>query len=327
LHEIYFLLWITKFMNRLLAIGILSASFFSSTFVLNRAMSLQGGHWVWTASLRYGYMLVMLSLWLLVTGQVTVLTGAFREYLKHWLFWTIAGSTGFGVFYALLSFSASFAPGWVVATTWQATILATPLVLFIFGKRVPARGMVFTSLIFFGIVLVTIEQATAGSLKETLVGMLAVMVAAFAYPLGNQLAWEARHGTSAIIPRIDGPVVDNSVGRVLLMVLGSIPFWIALTIAVSPPPPSTGQLLTTAVVAVFSGVIATSLFLHARHHASTPYELAAVDSTQSTEVLFALLGEVIFLHGSYPGVTASVGIIAVVAGLLLYVSAQTTGRS
>jgi drug/metabolite transporter (DMT)-like permease len=314
-------------MNRLLAIGILSATFFSSTFVLNRAMSLQGGHWVWTASLRYGYMLVMLCLWLLVTGQVTVLTGAFREYFKHWLFWTIAGSTGFGVFYALLSFSASFAPGWVVATTWQATILATPLVLFIFGKRVPARGMVFTSLIFFGIVLVTIEQATAGSLKETLVGMLAVMVAAFAYPLGNQLAWEARHGTSAIIPRIDGPVVDNSVGRVLLMVLGSIPFWIALTIAVSPPPPSTGQLLTTAVVAVFSGVIATSLFLHARHHASTPYELAAVDSTQSTEVLFALLGEVIFLHGSYPGVTASVGIIAVVAGLLLYVSAQTTGRS
>jgi drug/metabolite transporter (DMT)-like permease len=212
----------------------------------------------------------------------------------------------------------------VVATTWQTTILATPLVLLIFGKQVPAKGMVFTLLIFFGIVLVTIGQATAASLKETLVGIMAVMVAAIAYPLGNQLVWEARHGSSTIIPRIHGPVIDNSVGRVLLMVLGSMPFWIVLTIAVSPPPPSTGQLLSTAVVAVFSGVIATSLFLNARHHASTPYELAAVDSTQSTEVLFALLGEVIFLHGSYPGVTASAGIIAVVAGLLLYVRAQTT---
>jgi len=311
-------------MTRLLAIGILSASFFSSTFVLNRAMSLQGGHWVWTASLRYGYMLVLLCLWLLVTRQVKVLTGAFREFRKHWFFWTVAGSTGFGAFYALLSFSASFAPGWVVATTWQATILASPLVLFIFGKRVPARGMVFTALIFIGIVLVTIEQATSASPREILLGFLAIMAAAFAYPLGNQLVWEARHGKSARIPRIDGPVMDNSIGRVLLMVLGSMPFWIVLIVVTNPPPPSTGQLLTTAIVAVFSGVIATSLFLHARHHASTAYELAAVDSTKSTEVIFALLGEVIFLHGSYPGITASTGVAAVVAGLLLYVRAQAT---
>lgn len=312
-------------MNRLLAIGILSASFFSSTFVLNRAMSLQGGHWVWTSSLRYGYMLILLCLWLLVTRQVKVLTGAFREFRTHCLFWTTAGSIGFGVFYALLSFSASFAPGWVVATTWQATILASPVVLLIFGKRVPVRGMLFTALIFIGIVLVTIEQAASASLREILLGFLAVMVAAFAYPFGNQLVWEARHGTSGGIPRIDGPVIDNSIGRVLLLVMGSIPFWIALIIVTNPPPPSSGQLLTTAIVAVFSGVIATSMFLHARHHAATPYELAAVDSTQSTEVLFALLGEVVFLHGSYPGVTASTGIIAVVAGLILYVRAQATG--
>jgi drug/metabolite transporter (DMT)-like permease len=309
-------------MNRLLALGILSAAFFSSTFVLNRAMSLQGGHWVWTASLRYGYMFVLLCLCLLVTGRVKILTGAFREYIRHCLFWTAAGSIGFGVFYALLSYSASFAPGWVVATTWQATILASPLVLLLFGKRVPARGMLFTALIFVGIMLVTIGQAALSSPKETLLGFLAVLVAAVAYPFGNQLVWEARHGSTARIPRIDGPVIDNSIGRVLLMVTGSLPFWIVLIIVTGPPPPSTGQLLTTAVVAVLSGVIATSLFLTARHHASTPYELAAVDSTQSTEVLFALLGEVLFLHGTYPGAAASAGIVAVVAGLVLYVRAQ-----
>jgi hypothetical protein len=52
-------------MTRLLALGTLAALFFSSTFVLNRSMSLEGGHWVWTASLRYGWMLLFLTGWLL----------------------------------------------------------------------------------------------------------------------------------------------------------------------------------------------------------------------------------------------------------------------
>ena len=44
-------------MLRLITYGLLAAFFFSSTFVLNRAMSLGGGHWVWSAALRYGYAL------------------------------------------------------------------------------------------------------------------------------------------------------------------------------------------------------------------------------------------------------------------------------
>lgn len=253
-----------------------------------------------------------------------MLKGVFREYFNHWFYWTVAGSIGFGVFYSLLSFSASFAPGWVIATTWQATILASPLVLLLFGRRVPLKGMVFTSLIFIGIVMVTAGQASVASMEKTLLGILAVTGAAVAYPLGNQMVWEARHSTSARLPRIRGPAVDSSIGRVLLMVLGSIPFWVIVIGVTSPPPPSVGQLITTAVVAVFSGVIATSLFLYARHHAATPYELAAVDSTQSAEVLFALVGEVVFFHAPTPGVVASSGIIAVIAGLILYVQAQVS---
>jgi drug/metabolite transporter (DMT)-like permease len=312
-------------MVRLLTIGMLSAFFFSSTFIINRAMSLQGGHWVWTASLRYGYMLLLLCLWLLLTRQGHILTGACRLFRKHWLFWTIAGSTGFGLFYALLSFSASFAPGWVVATSWQATILATPLVLFMFGKRVPAKGMAFTVLIFTGIMLVTIEQASSAALRDIMLGTLPVIGAAFAYPFGNQLVWEARHGKSARIPSINDPVIDHNIGRVLLMVLGSLPFWLLLILVTSPPPPSAGQLFNTAIVAVFSGVIATTLFLQARHQATNPYELAAVDSTQATEVIFALLGEIAFLHGSFPKIAGSAGIMLVVTGLILYIRAQTAG--
>lgn len=314
-------------MTRLIIFGILAAFFFSSTFVLNRAMSLEGGHWVWTASLRYGYMLILLSLWLLLTGRRAVLAAAWGTFGRHWLFWTMAGSIGFGAFYALLSFSASFAPGWVVATTWQSTILATPAVLLLFGRRVPARGMLFTAMIFGGIVLVTVEQAAAAPLREIVLGIVPVVAAAFAYPLGNQLVWEARHGSSPRLPSITDPVMDDSIGRVLLMVLGSLPFWAVLILVTAPPPPSAGQLANTALVAVFSGVVATSLFLHARHHASTSYELAAVDATQSTEVIFSLLGEIVFLHGALPKPAGAAGLVLVIAGLVLYVRAQTAGTT
>jgi drug/metabolite transporter (DMT)-like permease len=309
-------------MIRILIIGILSALFFSCTFVLNRAMSLQGGHWVWSASLRYGYMLLLLCLWLIVSRQASILKAVFNEFRGNWKFWTVAGSTGFGVFYSLLSYSASFAPGWVVATTWQITLLASPLVLRVFGRRVPRKGLIFTLLIYSGIVLVTLEQVSMSSLSESLHGILSVMVAAISYPLGNQMVWEARHGTLAGIPQMSGGAVDSSVGRVLLMVLGSLPFWFVLILVTSPPPPSSGQLISTAIVAVFSGVIATTLFLSARHRAATPYELVAVDATQSAEVIFALLGEIIFFHGAWPGIVATVGIVAVVTGLLLYIRAQ-----
>ena len=56
-------------MFRLLALGLLAALFFSSTFVLNRAMSLAGGPWLWTAVLRYAYMLLFLLVGLVLGGR------------------------------------------------------------------------------------------------------------------------------------------------------------------------------------------------------------------------------------------------------------------
>ena len=309
-------------MTRLIIIGILSAFFFSSTFVLNRAMSLQGGDWVWTASLRYAFTLLFLGGWLALAGKSRVLKAVLAAYLRNWCFWTIAGSVGFGAFYSLLTFSSSFAPGWVVATTWQSTILATPVVLLLFGKKVPLKGILFTALIFLGIVLVTYEQASSASVQAMMLGIFPVIGAAFAYPIGNQLLWEARHGKGGIIPRIDDPTLDDSIGRVLIMVLGSLPFWIGLVLVLHPSAPSAGQVVNTAIVALLSGVIATTLFFHARHRAKTPFELSAVDATQSTEVVFSLLGEIIFLHGTFPGIAGSVGIALSVIGLILYVRSQ-----
>jgi drug/metabolite transporter (DMT)-like permease len=309
-------------MARLILTGILAGLFFSTTFVLNRAMSLSGGSWVWSASLRYGHMAIMLALILVLTGQRTVLEGTLRLFRRHWALFTVAGSVGFGLFYALICFSASFAPGWVVATTWQSTILATPLVLLAFGRRVPWRGLAFTVLVFAGIALVMVEQAGGGATRDVLLGSVPVLAAGFAYPFGNQLLWEARQGHVRWVPHVSDPLLDHDLARVMLLTLGSLPFWAALVLVFRPRPPSGAQLGQTALVALFSGVLATTLFLRARHRARDAYELAAVDATQASEVIFAVAGELVFLHGAPPGFKGSAGIALAVCGLALYVIAQ-----
>jgi drug/metabolite transporter (DMT)-like permease len=309
-------------MGRLVALGVLSALFFSSTFVLNRSMSLEGGHWVWTAALRYAWMLLMLTGWLLATGGARGAAAAWASFRGHAVFWTVAGSVGFGAFYALCAFASAYAAGWVVAATWQTTLLATPLVLLAFGRRVPARGVLLILLIFAGIVLVNAEHAGSAGMGDVWRGALPVVLAAFAYPLGNQMVWEARSGGHGRIPRIADPVLDDRFAVVWLLTLGSVPFWLLLALVARPPAPTPGQVASTGVVALLSGVVATTLFLHARHGAREPYEIAAVDSTQAAEVLFSLAGEVVLLDAALPGSMGWAGIALTVAGLVLYVRAQ-----
>jgi len=259
---------------------------------------------------------------LLVTQGWKALTDVKNIFLKHWLFWIFSGSIGFGVFYSLITFSSQYAAGWVVATTWQTTILATPIVLILFGRRVPAKGLVFTGIIFAGIVLVNIEHAALTSLREVLFSALPVLVAAFAYPIGNQLVWEARTGQNPRIPKINHPILENGFARVLLLTVGSIPFWLILLLVSSPPLPTSGQLISTALVALLSGVIATTLFLYARHLCQQPYEIAAVDATQSMEVVFSLIGEIIFLGAALPGPLGMAGVALTIIGLTAYMRTQ-----
>jgi len=309
-------------MFRIIIIGVVASLFFSSTFVLNRAMSLEGGHWVWSASLRYFWMLAILGVWLIATGRSRLALDSLHLFRKHFLFWILAGSVGFGVFYALITFSAAYAPGWVVAATWQTTILATPFVLLAFGRKVPLRALLLTLLIFIGVILVNAEQASDTSLADVLMGALPVLVAAFAFPFGNQLVWEARQGENRFIPSIDHPAMDDSVCRVLLLTLGSLPLWAILILVTAPPPPSSGQIMQTAIVAVCSGVIATTLFLKARHTAKSTAELAAADCTQSMEVVFSLGGEAILLGHVMPGALGWSGIALTMLGLILYIRMQ-----
>ena len=310
-------------MVRLILIGLLSGFFFSSTFVLNRIMSLGGGHWVWSASLRYAYMIVLLMLWLLIFRGASALARALGLFFNNLVFWVATGSIGFGAFYALVCFSADYAPGWIVATTWQFTIIATLVVLMAFGRRFPKRIWGFSAIVFAGVCMVNFSQAGMVGSAELINGALPVLIAAFCYPIGNQLVWEAKIGHGRL-PDISGLDLEHPFVRVLLMSLGSVPFWCLLVVVTAPPPPSSGQVLNTALVALLSGVMATSLFLFARNESKTGSQLAAVDATQSSEVIFALVGEILMVGTALPNALGVLGILVTGVGLILFVRFQET---
>ena len=101
--------------------------------------------------------------------------------------------------------------------------------------------------------------------------------------------------------------------------LGSTPLWIVLFFFVDAQLPSSGQITNVAIISLFSGVIATSLFLYARNKANTAAKLVIVDATQSGEVFFALGGEVLFLQAVFPTGLGIIGIFVTLFGLLALV--------
>ena len=128
------------------------------------------------------------------------------------------------------------------------------------------------------------------------------------------------------MPDLAAPLLSRPFVKVFLLTLGSLPFWVGLLLLVRPPWPSSGQLLQTAAVALCSGIIATGLFLHARQLAANAYQLTAVDATQASEVLFALVLEMLFLAALAPTALGWVGILLTVVGLSLYLFVQVGGK-
>nr|WP_235848589.1 multidrug resistance efflux transporter family protein [Litchfieldia alkalitelluris] len=105
-------------------IGIISSVFFAVTFILNRSMELAGGSWLWSASLRYFFMVPFLILIVMMRGNLKTLLIELKQNYKTWTLWSIIG---FGLFYGPITFAAASGPGWLVAGTWQFTIIAGSL--------------------------------------------------------------------------------------------------------------------------------------------------------------------------------------------------------
>ncbi len=377
-------------MVKLILLGLLAGALFSSTFILNELMSSAGGDWFWSASLRYIFM------WLMITAIITMQHGfgrireLFTIFREHWGFWCITGSIGFGVFYTGICYAGDHVAGWVVAATFMFTVVTSLLVLLAFGQRFDKKFIFYALLVFIGVVLVNVSEglrasaeavvASASMADMLLYGALPALVAAFSYPIGNQLVWQVSYNSRkhsaemrkarahanlteqlvteapilstdisntvdsnnmlnvvhtakvqpqlqpqsmlqkliARVPAIETELLQNAFNKVWLMTLGSLPFWLILGMIVRPEAPSSSQVFNTLLVALLAGVGATSIFLYARERAETSSEVAGVDSTQASEVIFALIGGILLLNNALPSAMGLVGIGLIMVGLVLF---------
>lgn len=305
---------------RELLLGILASVFFAVTFILNRSMELAGGSWMWSSSLRFFFMVPFLIMIVLARKNLKPLLLEMRQHPYHWIGWSFVG---FVLFYAPLTFAAAYGPGWLVAGTWQLTIVAGVLLAPLFfmseageedrekvRQKLPVKALFISFLILAGVILIQWQQASGGfSAMMAAVSILPVLIAAFAYPLGNRKMMELCGG------RLD------TFQRVLGMTLATIPFWLiigAIGLAKAGIP-DTNQIIQSFIVAVCSGVIATTLFFIATDKAKGDQtKLAAVEATQSTQVLFVIAGEVMLLSAPFPNGMAMAGLFIIVLGMLIH---------
>lgn len=290
---------------RALWFGILGALFFAFTFIFNRSMNLSGGSWMWSASLRYLFSLPMLAVLVWRKSELAGVLSAIKKAPLTWLIWS---TVGFGLFYGPLSLASIYGESWFVAATWQITILAGLLLTPLFGQRVPGKQLLMTLVILLGIILIQIPYFGSGLGSGVVRASLLILLAAFAYPLGNRkMMVHCKQDQLSTTQRVFG------------MTLMSVPFWLLLSVfaGVGAGLPSGGQILQSLIVAVFSGVVATLLFFEATNLVKHNHkQLAVVEATQAGEVLFTLLGGCLFLGDRLPSLLGFLGIAIVTIGII-----------
>ncbi|KYG90066.1 multidrug resistance efflux transporter family protein [Metasolibacillus sp. FSL H7-0170] len=296
-------------------IGIIAALFFAFTFILNHSMELDGGSWLWSASLRYFFMLPFLIAIVLYRRNYRQLHNEMKAHPRQWLLWSFVG---FVLFYAPLTFAAAYGPGWLVSGTWQFTIVAGVLLAPLFvtvianqkvRQKIPMTALLISCIILIGILLIQIPHAKSVSTSALMLGIFPVLIAAFAYPLGNRKMMDVCGG------RID------TFQRVLGMTIASLPAWIIMAIyaLITVGLPSGNQIFQSLLVGVSSGVIATTLFFIATDRVrDNQGKLAAVEATQSTEVVFVIIGEMLLLGIPLPTPIALMGLAIIIIGMLLH---------
>ena len=273
-------------------------------------MNLSGGSWIYSASLRYLFMLPILFVIVLIRKELKPVLIEIKKNLGSWMLWS---TVGFGIFYAPITFAAAYGPAWLMAGMWQTTIIAGALLTPLFKtngrrNRIPLRSLAWSSIILAGVFIIQFQAGSTVSLKEILLGALPVLVAAFAYPLGNRKMMEVCGNRL------------NTLQRVFGMTLCSLPFWIVLgmyglsTVGL----PSRTQINQSLIVAISSGVIATLLFFKATNLArSDSHALAAVESTQAGEVVFTLLLSILLFHDTLPQGLSLLGLGLIILGMIL----------
>lgn len=294
---------------RPILIGILAAMFFSVTFILNRAMELEGGSWVWSSSLRFFFMLPILFIIVGYKRNIKPVLIHMKRYPVPWIVWS---TVGFGLFYAPLTFGTVYAPGWLVAATFQLSIVAGSLLVPFINKTnrsIPIQSVIISFIIVIGVILMQVEHASRVALSALILTIIPLVISSVSYPLGNRKMMQLVNGEL------------NTFQRILGMTIASMPFWIILSIygSVTYGAPTQSQVIQTFIVAISSGIIATVLFFYATELVQDDnHKLAGVEATAAGEVIFALIGEIILLGALFPNVVSTVGIILVISGILLH---------
>ena len=292
-------------------IGLASALFFTATYVLNRAIATSGGHWAWSATLRYFLTLPMLACVLPWRGGFVSVWRAMRAHPGAWLVWS---GIGFTLFCVCLTWAAAYAPAWLVAGTFQLTVIAgmllAPLIYDDARARLPRGALALGVLIVAGVAAMQLGHFHGSLDRNAWLALASVTISAFLYPLGNRkilLHLERTGGTL------------NATQRVFGMTLASQPFWIVVAIyagSVAGVPPLS-QIALAAGVALFAGTIATILFFHAtalvQDDASA---LGAVEAMQAAEILFSTVLGVVLLGESAPHGIALGGALIVALGIV-----------
>jgi drug/metabolite transporter (DMT)-like permease len=296
----------------LLLIGLLASLFFSATFIINKIISIDGGHWFYSASLRYMYTIFFISILVIGFKGFNYFKCVLLEYKNNIGFWTLSGTIGFGIFYAMICYAAEFSPAWILVTTWQLTIFASIFVLAIFGNKVSKVTITSTILVLLGITIVNLSHFDVSNISSILYSAIPVVIAAFAFPLGNQLVWQEKK-------KRDVEILNNAFAKVFLLTLGSSPLWLILFLFLDVGTPSISQLQNVAIISILSGVIATSIFLYVRNKANSTSKIMIVDATISAEVIFTLLAEVLFLNAVLPNILGFIGILITIVALIFMV--------
>ncbi len=292
-------------------IGLASALFFTSTYVLNRAIANAGGHWAWSASLRYLLTLPLLALVLAAQRGHAPVWRALRAHPFAWLLWS---GIGFGLFCVCLTWAAAYAPAWLVAGTFQLTVIAgmllAPLLYRDERARLPRAALALGMVIVAGVALMQGAHFNGQLDRDAWLALGAVAASAVLYPLGNR----------AILLHLErsGESLDAT-QRVFGMTLASQPFFWLLAAgawhAAGPPPLS--QVLLAGAVALFTGTIATILFFRATGMVrNDPAALGAVEAMQAAELLFSSALGVALLGEPAPHGFAALGALLVVAGIV-----------
>lgn len=291
--------------KRALIYGILASFFFAFTFILNRSMYLSGGSWIWSASLRYFFAFLIMAVVIWKKYGFWNIHSIIAKNPWDWIVWS---TVGFGFFYAPLSFAGNYGESWLIAASWQITIVMGVFMAPLFNSRISMKNLISSGIILFGVFLLQIRHAANLNLQTILLTLIPILIAAISYPLGNRKMMSILKNEVSTIERTYG------------MILCSLPFWLILSVVgiVNAGAPSAGQTVQAFGSALFSGVIATLLFFKATDLVkSDQKQLATIESTQSGEVLFTLLGGILFLKDTPPDWTGGIGIFLIVVGMLL----------